>query len=152
MLYDSLQERWLRISSYPRDHVVTLALAAGVNQNWPSEIAIPLTRLCPTRWIRQEILRKAADIVDDDELLLEEGHDLNGCETLTDLEVLDACLNRGLPLNVSYAEMRRCLTHHLRMIGEITSEFPDEADTEGFKLFTLHLAPLRQHLKTVHVD
>lgn len=137
-----------RVDTYPRDYLVTLALAAGINQNWPDLISVPITRSSPSAWNRSQILRKASDIADDDDLLLDEGHVLNGCASLTDLEVLDACLNRGLPVNVSYEEMRRCLTNHLRMIGEITSQFPDEAETEGFKLFTLHLGPLRQHLKT----
>jgi hypothetical protein len=78
---------------------------------------------------------------------LEEDHALNGCHSLTDIEVMEACLLRGLPItNDPIEDQREYLTNHLKMVEHVKKQVGDEI-TEGFKLFTLHLAPLRYHLK-----
>lgn len=133
----------------PRDYLVALALAVGLNQNFPPNISSPLTSCCPSLWLRFRIRKLAKVVVEDDELLLLEGHDANGCESLTDVEVMDACLMRGLPVGIPAGGMRLCLTNHLKMIAAVKDRIPREAvvSEEGFGLFTLHLAIIRNFLK-----
>jgi len=135
---------------------VTLSLAVGVNQSLPGWLSQLVTTFQPSSWLRDQIDRIARYICHDDAMLLEEGHHLNGCSSLTDLEVMDACLKRGLPVvnndNSSSSpflnDCRKCLTNHLQMIAAVREgEREDSLSGDGFRLFTLHLAPLRHHLK-----
>ena len=60
---------------------------------------------------------------------------------------MEACLLRGLPITSDPVEdQREYLTNHLKMVENVKKQVGDDI-TEGFKLFTLHLAPLRHHLK-----
>jgi hypothetical protein len=98
-------------------------------------------------WLRRQIDRISRIVCHDDALLLEEGHALNHCESLTYIEIMDACLMRGLPVtNNTVEERRECLTNHLKMVASVKRRIKGPI-TEGFRLFTLHLAPLRYHIK-----
>ena len=76
---------------------------------------------------------------------------LYGCESMTDQEVLDASLLRGLPVTLSREEMRLCLTNHLGMIRALKERVPSENEqrkpSEGLKLLTMHLSSIRYYLK-----
>ena len=89
----------------------------------------------------------------DDGMLLEEGYHLSGCSSLTDVELRNACLMRGLPVSpdTSIAERRRCLTNHLNMISQVKQRLAIDdrwtiQDEDGFALFTVHLAPIRHSM------
>jgi hypothetical protein len=134
------------LETYPREHLTSLALANGLYQSFPDPLSRLFAFCCP--WLRSEVSRIANLVGTDDKLLLEEAYDSNGCESLTDQEVVDACLMRGLPVTVSYAEMRQCLTNHLTMIRALRESLPTpHATPESLKLLTLHLSALRYYLR-----
>lgn len=136
------------LESYPREHLIALALANGLYQHLPDSLSTLAARLCP--WLRREIHRIGTNIAEDDAMLLEEAYDLYGCESMTDQEVLDACLLRGLPVTLSREEMRLCLTNHLGMIRTLKERVSSENDrqpSEGLKLLTMHLPSIRYYLK-----
>lgn len=132
---------------YPREHLISLALANGLYQHLPEPLSTLATRICP--WLRQEIRRMGTNITNDDTLLLEEAYDSNECESMTDEEVMDACLVRGLPVTVSCEEMRVCLTNHLTMIRTLKERIPSEKrkDSQSLKLLTMHLSSIRYYLR-----
>jgi hypothetical protein len=134
----------------PREYLVTLCLSIGVCQQWPGWLSKWVVAFTPSMMLRRQIQRISAIVCHDDALLLEEGHDLNGCESLTDQEIDDACLMRGLPVLMDdRMEMRRLLTNHLKMISNVKRHM-NEAIHEGFQMFTIQLNPLRYHLKMVN--
>lgn len=181
------------VDSMPREYLVKLALAVGINQNFPGWLSPVVTELSPNIWLQHSVKQTAHIVSEDDRLLILESHDENGCASLTDIEVMDAwyvtmcavalaipfvslslqkyCLTRtshalalplystivfiffcslmrGLPVNVSHANMRECLTNHLQMIASVKRRFPPGPTTEGFGLFTLHLTVIRDFLKS----
>lgn len=98
--------------------------------------------------LKREIIRIMSFVCHDDKLLLDEGHHLNQCIALTDMEVLEACSFRGLPVDISLEERRQCLTNHLRMVGMLRDNLPSSSEgSQGLRLLTMHLTPLRYHLK-----
>ena len=135
------------LETYPREHLISLALANGLYQSYPDFLSRLFAVCCP--WLCGEVRRISSLIATDDYLLLEEAYESNGCESMTDQETLDACLMRGLPVTVSYAEMRLCLTNHLTMIKALRESLPNHHTTppEGLKLLTLHLSALRYYLR-----
>jgi hypothetical protein len=141
----------------PRKHLVQLALSVGIGQQFPLWFGRILVQyLTPSIILRSQVNRLSEIVCHDDALLLEEGHHCNHCEFLTDEEVTDACLIRGLPVDMDdSANIRRqCLTDHLNMIAEVKLSMNGPMDS-GFRLFTIHLAPLRHHMmmmmtKTTH--
>ena len=135
------------LDMYPRDHLVTLALASGLYQTFPDSLSGPVTRVTPSVLIRHIVRRRAQEVATDDALLLEEAYDENGCEALTEEELLEACFVRGLPVTVPPVEMRRCLTNHLKMIRALKQRLPNGTPTEAFELFTLHLPAIRHYLR-----
>jgi hypothetical protein len=117
------------------------------NQYLPGWLSPWVAEWSPSIWLKSQIDRISKIVCHDDALLLEERHDMNNCQSLTDNEVMDACLMRGLPVtNHSAEERRECLTNHLKIVVSVKRRI-DGPITEGFRLFTLHLAPLRYHLK-----
>ena len=138
---------------------VKLSLATGIYQSLPKWLSPWITEWTPAWCLAYQIDSIGRSIVQDDSLLLEERHDITRCQTLTDIEVLDACLIRGLPImNHSTNERRQCLTNHLKLIASVKQRLlirqqqQQQHDrnifqTDGFRLFTLHLNPLRYHLK-----
>jgi hypothetical protein len=98
--------------------------------------------------LRSQVNRLSEIVCHDDALLLEEGHHCTHCQSLTDEEVSDACLLRGLPVNMDdhTADVRRqFLTDHLNMIADVKRSMDGPMDHD-FRLFTMYLAPLRYHL------
>lgn len=138
------------LESYPREHLISLALANGLYQHLPDSFSTMAARMCP--WLKQEIRRIGNNIATDDTLLLEEAYDSNECQSMTDQEVMDASLMRGLPVTVSYDEMRVCLTHHLSMIRTLKERVPSEGHkpSQGLKLLTMHLSSIRYYLRKEH--
>ena len=148
-----------------------MSLATGIYQSLPKWLSPWITEWTPSWCLAYQIDRVGRMVVQDDILLLEEEHDVTGCSTLTDTEVLDACLIRGLPvMSHSAEERRKCLTNHLKLIRSVKQRLlvrqqqqqqqqlgkggnnngRNLSKTEGFRLFTLHLNPLRYHLKVTH--
>ena len=87
-------------------------------------------------------------VCEDDAMLIEEGHHLNQCSNLTDLEVTEACLMRGLPVTslTSKESRRMSLTNHLKMIESVRQDPATNVESDAFHLFTLHLAPIQNYL------
>ena len=75
--------------------------------------------------------------------------------TLTDDEVRDACLLRGLPVDLAIEDMRSCLINHIRMVrpvheaifaeSQAAGTTPTAQQLEGLGLMTLHLPVLRDY-------
>eukprot|EP00521_Asterionellopsis_glacialis_P009674 CAMPEP_0195287470 /NCGR_PEP_ID=MMETSP0707-20130614/4513_1 /TAXON_ID=33640 /ORGANISM="Asterionellopsis glacialis, Strain CCMP134" /LENGTH=218 /DNA_ID=CAMNT_0040347227 /DNA_START=330 /DNA_END=986 /DNA_ORIENTATION=+ len=148
------------LDSYPREHWIALAHVAGTHQSFRKELSHTMTDLSPSWWLELSIRRIGNEVYEDDRLLLEEEYDSNECQSLTNQELVEACLLRGLPVIVSYDEMRHCLTNHLSMIRQLNASLMkrnnetgslkslhDANGEEGYKLFVLHLSALRWHLK-----
>jgi LETM1-like protein len=153
------------VDGLPDEYLVPLALAAGsfanVGGTGRDDFLLPrlLAGWCaPRRLLRYRVRRTARAIAVDDALLIEEGAHVHHCRDLSDREVMDACLLRGLPLSKNASEMRQSLSNHLAMIalvhldasrqdsenrggGGITHRY-----TEAFGLLSLHLAILRTSL------
>jgi LETM1-like protein len=176
---------WSSTLLYSREHLSRLAMAAGAV--FPSLPAWLSRRLCdtvaPTSWLSHRIRHRARMVAEDDENLLfwisqqEEGSNnndnLDPCWSLTEIEVRDACLLRGLPVEMTEVaaansntakitksslktrsldihDMRKCLVNHLNMIASVKQRLPvQEHNTEGFGLFTLHL-PIIRHFLMIH--
>jgi hypothetical protein len=137
------------LDSFQRTYIIELALAIGIHQHLPPWASTKITALSPTRLLRFQILQKIRIVTKDDTLLLQEQHHKYGCESLTDTEVMDACLMRGLPVNISAENMRVCLTNHLNMIAALRDCISHDAlKSESFALLTVHLPILRQVIKS----
>jgi hypothetical protein len=118
----------------------------GVNQYLPGWISPWVAEFQPKAWLQSQVDRIARVICKDDAMLIEEGHHLNECTALSDMELLDACAMRGLPVGPT-SERRRCLTNHLTMVAAVREDPLAKLDSDGFRLFTVHLTPLRHSLK-----
>lgn len=138
-------------NTLPREHLVTLAFSAGASR-FPSYVNSILFALLPSFVIRRKLLAIAEEIVRDDILLVEEMQDKHGCVSLSDDEIFEACLLRGLPctFNVPPEEKRKCLTNYLSMVSQvhhlIGTRGSDRTLEIGLKLFILHLPAIRFHL------
>jgi len=110
-----------------------------------------MVEFTPSVLLRRQVERISEIVCHDDALLLEEGHDMNNCQLLTCQEVNDACLMRGLRVSIHDSDLvrRECLTNHLKMIAAVKRKMRAPIN-DGFKLFTVHLAPLRYHLKVIN--
>jgi hypothetical protein len=138
------------LSLLSRPHLIELALALGVHQSFPSWASELMTFYAPTSLLRFRIRQKIELVRRDDCLLLQEQQHENRFESLTDVELVDACLMRSLPVDLSPEKMRACLTNHLTMIASVTRQLTDhelEVASEGFALFSVHLSILRQAWK-----
>ncbi|CAB9502000.1 LETM1 domain containing 1 [Seminavis robusta] len=144
------QKPHLSIKDLPREHLVKLSLAMGINQYLPGWLSSWVAEFQPSAWLQSQVDRISRVVCKDDDMLIEEGHHLNGCSSLTDQEATDACLMRGLPVgqNATTEERRQCLTNHLRMIAEVRREPATKVESDSFRLFTVHLAPIRNSLKS----
>lgn len=78
------------VDSFPREYLVKLALAVGVNQNLPGWLSTVVTEWSPKRWLQYRVRQTAQAVSEDDRLLLLERYDEDGCSSLTDVEALDA--------------------------------------------------------------
>lgn len=113
-----------------------------------------MTEFQPSWWLRGQLERTCKFICEDDAMLIEESHHANGCSSLTDLEVTEACLMRGLPITrrASSESRRLSLTNHLKMIDTVRRDPETKVDSDGFRLFTLHLAPIQLYLKSLGIQ
>ena len=125
-------------------HLRTLALATGYAQRFPLVWAQTAVRLSPPALLRNEIGRVARQVYTDDTLLLEESYHTYGCEGMTDDELLEACLLRGIPIASpnNYPQLQKAMTQHLRVMEELRTKHQD--DQEKISLFALHLPALQK--------
>ena len=129
------------------------ALAIGVHQHLPEWLSRAATEFTPSFMLKKMIKERCNVVYRDDEMLLEEGYHRTGCTAFTDVELLNACLMRQLPVTSSSSieERRQCLTTHLNMILQVKQRLAIDnrrpIEEEGFALFSMHLAPIRYALK-----
>lgn len=105
------------MKSSDESHLPTTALALGFMDSFPPYFGKILAGIMPSRLLERLVNTTWEQIGQDDLLLVKEGYIANNCNGLTDLEVFDACVLRGLPLK---DDMRDVLTKHLT--GNIDSE------------------------------
>jgi hypothetical protein len=103
--------------------------------------------------IKHKVTQVARDIYIDDALLLQEGHEVVSCSSLTDDEVMDASLLRGLPIaDIGECdEMRTYLTNHLKIVAPLHVQRALPTSPEQIHLgkayFTLFIPAIRHSLK-----
>ena len=95
----------------------------------------------------QEIKKLGFDLWRDDRLCLEENYHLDKCRGMTDDEVREACLLRGLPVLFSYDEMRDCLTNHLLMMDGLLKKRGHNVPKQHLQIFALHVPAIRKFFK-----
>lgn len=163
------------VDQLPRNYLVQFALTVGVYHSFPPDMSVHLGKLSPSWWLRRTVRHIVTTVADDDNALILQREESFGeptthgegsvAGTLSEMEVMDACLMRGLPVvNTTVEQMRECLANHLNMIAALekqmsaaqskTSEYPADKNShsisvneESLGLFTLHLAILRDFLK-----
>jgi len=138
---------WLSsVDRFPRNYLVHFALAVGVYQTFPSSWSATLAQLSPSWWLRRRVRYIALTVEDDDHALLLQRETSFGAKRgaavvaqLTEMEVTDACLVRGLPiihtitgehdneddhqhLPLTAEQMRECLSNHLDMIASLEEQ------------------------------
>ena len=153
----------------------------SLSSNFSSTILLPSSTLAPwflqaffpSKYLQHRLLKISEDIIMDDAALLEEGQLDDGCDDMTDDEVLDACWLRGLPVgrfansgavgieNTATKEreigsMRNLLTNHLRMMSFVMVDEGSGLRSRGslvrdssLQLLVLHLPAIR-HKMMVH--
>jgi hypothetical protein len=131
----------------PREHLNTLALAMGYAQRFPPPISRLLVACSPSLWVAREMKELAYRIGRDDRLCLEENYHLDGCQGMTDAEVREACLLRGLPVHVTYDEMRECLTNHLTMVEILWKNKSQTVPRQHLQIFALYLPAMRKYCR-----
>lgn len=147
------------LEHFPRTYLEHVALAVGVYQTFPPQVAGWLVWSSPSWWLRRQVRYMAVTVADDDYALSQEslgtpttlGDDV--VATLTDLELADACLMRGLSVDdLTFYDMRARLMNHLHQISslreQITAgmkkgELEHPEHDEALGLCTLHLAIMR---------
>jgi len=132
-----MEPEFTTLDAFHRECLVNLALATDAAR-FPYPVAMVVVRLMPM-WVLKRWIRLTATIIAlDDALIIEEialqrernGEGYKYCDEdlknwssyLTNKEVVDACLLRGLPCDsskVTYSEMRDCLANHLSMISNV---------------------------------
>jgi hypothetical protein len=139
---DLFQSKILNVSSnIKRDQLVLLARA---------RLPSPMVSILPSVWIRMQFKSLVNDIVQDDMVLLKEKQHINQCSFLTNKEVLEACLLRGLPcgLDVNFEEMRACLANHLVMMKQILESHGRKGiESDKAALFILQFPAIRYAMK-----
>ena len=140
------------LSSLSRPHLLALAHASGAVPP-PHYLTTPLFNLVPSSLIERRVSLIMLNILIDDIQLLKEGHQQRGCSDLTDDELLEACLERGLPagMDVKGIDMRRSLTSHLDIMDRIAADrighngksVVSTREGEVIGLFALHLPALK---------
>ncbi|KAL3781779.1 hypothetical protein HJC23_009209 [Cyclotella cryptica] len=120
-------------STLPISHLHSISLACNLSSIFPlpAVASSALLQFCvPRPFLESRLTHLVEDIIADDATLLEEGHCEAGCDGMTDEEVLDACLSRGLPV-ARFARdtsgeamgeiqcMRTLLTNHLKMMSGV---------------------------------
>jgi len=112
----TLQSRYfVSIDTLSSSSLYDLARSHGITS---SDIYL---QFVPNAFLRKRLLSIAHDILDDDILLIQANEHFNECHSLTDEEVLDACLLRGLSID-TILNMRTDLSHHLRIVHYLLIE------------------------------
>mmetsp|Transcript_21370 Transcript_21370/g.49308 ORF Transcript_21370/g.49308 Transcript_21370/m.49308 type:complete len:205 (+) Transcript_21370:1-615(+) len=141
------------LHAYPTEYLATLALATGYAQRFPHLMARFLVYISPRRFLESETQTLALQILRDDESLLEHHYHTYHCEGLTNAEVMEACLLRGMPVSVDCNTMRKSMTNHLKLVERVLEKFPvattatTEEEKQRMALFIMHLPALRQYFK-----
>lgn len=127
-----LQKSISSLDELNRSNLQHLAMTLGFGQHWPTETADHVIRYLPqlllVRFIRQQLDALALD----DMLLIREGAHIHLDSSLTDLEVMDACLARCLPISKasSVEELRTELKEYLKAVQGLRKS---EGETVGLK-------------------
>jgi hypothetical protein len=139
------------LNNLPRDFLSTLALSS-FSSRFPNALAF-YTHMPTMFLIKHKVTQVARDIYIDDALLLQEGHEVVSCSSLTDDEVMDASLLRGLPIaDIGECdEMRTYLTNHLKIVAPLHVQRALPTSPEQIHLgkayFTLFIPAIRHSLK-----
>jgi hypothetical protein len=146
------------LDALSRDYLVQLALAIGIHQRLPPGLANVVTQYTLTPILKWRIRQRAQAIVQDDAMLIQEQQEGTfSWDALTDDEVQDACLLRGLPVDSSIMDMRTALDNHVKMVRPLHERMYHAKTSmalngsashiacveEGLGLLTLHLPILR---------
>lgn len=132
----------------PRIYLIDLALSVGILQSLPDWASTGVIKCLPNTVLVILIRRKMDVIMVDDVLLLRDGYHQTGCTTLTDVELVDACLTRGLPVSSSRQALQQCLTNYLLLIEGMYHRLSQHVlQSEAFGLAVLHVPILRQVMK-----
>jgi hypothetical protein len=155
----------------PRRYLVEFALAVGVYPTLSSPWNSRLAHCSPTWWLQRQLRHLAQAVAEDDRALQrlvreEEGRGMDALASLTDVEIMDACLLRGLPLtNVTFTDMRQCLANHLRIMQYLLDvdakaiqythdpkrvQKSASLDSETIGMVAQHLAIIRDYGKHRH--
>jgi len=145
------EDKPINWDSLQRSYLIQMAVANGVMRpSYPSAMK-HLYNACPA-WCLKRLLRQyAKNIVQDDYLLLQDGYHNSSNnnnnkdgEVMTTLELVEACLRRGIPVTDNTESMRESLTNHLLTIQKIREFVRDEKSLqEALELYTLHLPMVR---------
>ena len=131
------------VDQLPRPYLVAFALAAGVYQTFPPDLAVRLAHWSPSAWLRRQVRYTIHTIEDDDNALLLQREASFGeptthgvgsvVATLSEIELMDGCLMRGLPVGDddeadAPTMMRECLANHLNMIASLEKQWATTVD------------------------
>lgn len=121
------------VDALSREHLHLLFMTTGYTKLPPYAANLLYNKYFFPSFIMKSAIRKVgSSIVHDDASLLKDLGDLSHhrdfccLRHLTDEEVLEACILRGLPVDTGIStttQMRKCLFNHLRQMAEVKSIF-----------------------------
>ena len=131
--------------SLSESQLYSLAYANGILRDRTLSFSPPLFI------VRSSLQSLALEIATDDLLLLREEEQMgsNVIENLSNEEILDACLFRGLPTNVTTDHMKISLSDYLKTIKELQKATGNKRifiQSTSAQVFLLHLASIRHDL------
>jgi LETM1-like protein len=149
------------LDCYPRDYLLALSLCSGLYDTLPGPVQYWCAAQCTPTWYLRRFLRQVArTIAQDDAVLWYEEHVVASSapdgpsfvHSMTTVELMDACLLRGLPiLHVSREDMCVALRQHLRIMAAVRTTLAANVHaqaidvSERMGLFALYASILRQH-------
>ena len=163
------------LEELPVSYAQNLALAMGIGQSLPTSFywkKIVTKILTPIPLLRNILRHALYALVEDDVLLIRDGHHLHNCTSLTNEEVVHCCRMRNLPIAtvngqddialgqhvLDYDAMRQSLANHLHSMENVISvvtkqvqaqnpsirqELRAEMAKERLGLFAAHVSILR---------
>ena len=125
------------LDELPARYLQRLSVAMGTQSIGIPSVNQMMASVTPAPILRSQIRKGLFNLVESDALLLVEGHDQSKCESLTDQEVFDACLERNFPIAltgdigkgpevVNYNAMRRDLTDHMQYMASVHQHVLDK--------------------------
>lgn len=120
----------LSLDALPREHLAFLAGAA-----LPA-LTMDTVRRVPLQVLKARLRQVVQDVRDDDGFLMREG-----VASMTELEVRDACVARGLHFAESGSQARHCLETWLRVLASFEAARPNGKLPEAFVLFVPAVFP-----------